>query len=166
MYLRIIFKIRIHHTTSFRTTKLAKVNWSSSLKNQDSFITTWNKIGQFAQNPPPSLHHNYNKTSPWKFYFVPLFSTHFACSLSQLLFLSENPCDPGFLHQNDCSGLTLAAHQARTKASHQAPTKASLSLPSTTGQGRENIMKGSWAEIRTRRDHSPNTVTGKTACAC
>lgn len=44
----------------------------------------------------------------------------------------------------------------------QAPTKAALSLSSGAGEGRENIMKESWAEIRTRRDHSPITIIGKT----
>jgi len=53
-----------------------------------------------------------------------------------------------------CGGLTLAEHQV--------PTKTALSLPSTAGQGRENIMKGSRVEIRTGRDHSPFTVAGKT----
>lgn len=40
--------------------------------------------------------------------------------------------------------------------------KASLSFPSATGQDRENVTKGSWAEIMTERDHSPNKVMGKT----
>ena len=53
-----------------------------------------------------------------------------------------------------CGGLTLAGYQV--------PTKAALSLPSSAGQGRENIMKGSWVEIRTGGDHSAITVTGKT----
>jgi len=52
-----------------------------------------------------------------------------------------------------CGGLTLAGCQ-------EAPKPAvSLLL---TGQGRENIMKGSWVKLRTGRDHSPITVTGKT----
>lgn len=55
-----------------------------------------------------------------------------------------------------CSGLNLAGCQASTKAS--------LSLSSTAGQGREN-MKGSWAEIKTERDHSPSTVMLKTDSA-
>lgn len=29
-------------------------------------------------------------------------------------------------------------------------------------QGRENVIKGSWTEIRFGRDHSANTITGKT----
>ena len=37
-----------------------------------------------------------------------------------------------------CGGLTLAGCQV--------PTKATLSLPSSAGQGRENIMKGSWVD--------------------
>ena len=56
-----------------------------------------------------------------------------------------------FVH---CGGLTLTGCQV--------PTKATLSLPSSAGQGRENITKGSWVEIRTGRDHSPITVTGRT----
>jgi len=43
----------------------------------------------------------------------------------------------------------------------QVPTKAALSLPLTTGQGRENITKGSWVKIGKGRDHSPVTITGK-----
>jgi len=43
----------------------------------------------------------------------------------------------------------------------QVPTKAALSLP-LLRQGRENITKDSWVEIRTGRDHSAITVTGKT----
>jgi len=42
------------------------------------------------------------------------------------------------------------------------PTKAALSLPCSAGQGRENVAKGSWVEIRTGRDRSPVTVMGKT----
>lgn len=42
------------------------------------------------------------------------------------------------------------------------PTKVALSLPSSFGHQIENVMKGSWIEIRTCRDHSPVTVTGKT----
>jgi len=34
--------------------------------------------------------------------------------------------------------------------------------PSSTGQGRGNMMKGSRVEIRTGRDHSPITVMDKT----
>ena len=44
----------------------------------------------------------------------------------------------------------------------QAPTKATLSLPSSAWQGRKNKKKSSWLKIRTGRDHSPITVTGKT----
>lgn len=32
---------------------------------------------------------------------------------------------------------------------------------SSAGQGRENIAKGSWVEMRTGRDHLPNTIMGK-----
>jgi len=48
-----------------------------------------------------------------------------------------------------------------TPAGGQVPTKATPSLPSSAAQRRENIMKGSWVEIRTGRDHSRITVTGK-----
>lgn len=53
-----------------------------------------------------------------------------------------------------CTGLTLAGCQAYTKAT--------VSLPSTAGQGRENIKDSSWIEIRTGRDCSSNNVMGKT----
>jgi len=56
-----------------------------------------------------------------------------------------------------CGGLTLAGCQV--------PTKATLSLLSSVGQGRGNITKGSQVEIRTGRDHSPVTITGKTDSA-
>ena len=49
-----------------------------------------------------------------------------------------------------------------TLAGSQVPTEATLSLPSSTGQGRESLAKGSWVEMRTGRDHSPTTVMGKT----
>jgi len=57
----------------------------------------------------------------------------------------KNTVDP-------CGRLTLARCQV--------PTKATLSFPSA-GQGRANVTKGSWVEIRTGRDHSPVTVTDK-----
>ena len=53
-----------------------------------------------------------------------------------------------------CGGLTLAGCQV--------PTKAALSLPSSAGQGRENIMKSLCIKVRTGRDHSATTVMGKT----
>ena len=54
-----------------------------------------------------------------------------------------------------CGGLTLAGHEV--------PTKAALSLSSSTGQGTENITKGSWVKIRTGRSLSNyHTITGKT----
>jgi len=53
-----------------------------------------------------------------------------------------------------CSALTVAGHQVLTKPLYHSPCSAE--------QGRENIMKGWWVKIRTGRDHSPNTVTGKT----
>ena len=39
---------------------------------------------------------------------------------------------------------------------------AAPSLPSTARQGRENVTKGWWVEIRTGGDHSPVTIMGKT----
>lgn len=39
-----------------------------------------------------------------------------------------------------CLGLTLSGCQVHTKAA--------LSLPSLSGQGKENITKGLWVEIR------------------
>jgi len=57
-----------------------------------------------------------------------------------------------------CGGLALAGHQV--------PTKAALSLHSSAGQGRENGTKGTWAEIRRGRYHSPITITGKTDSTC
>ena len=45
------------------------------------------------------------------------------------------------------------------QGAHQKPCHHSLSSP---GQGRGNMMKGLWIEIRTGRDHSPITVTEKT----
>ena len=38
----------------------------------------------------------------------------------------------------------------------------SITPPSSAGQRRENITKGSWVEIRTGSGHLPITVTGKT----
>jgi len=37
----------------------------------------------------------------------------------------------------------------------------SITSPLQTGQGRGNMMKGSWLEIRTRRDHLPITIMGR-----
>lgn len=56
--------------------------------------------------------------------------------------------------QTGVGGLTLAACQVLTKAA--------LSISSTTGQGRENISKGSWAGIKAQRDHLPVIIKGKT----
>lgn len=53
-----------------------------------------------------------------------------------------------------CRGFTLAGCPA--------PTKTTLSLLFPAGQGRENMMKVSWVEIRTKKDHSPSIVMGKT----
>jgi len=43
----------------------------------------------------------------------------------------------------------------------QVPTKATPHSLSSTGQGRENMMKGSWVEIRTGRDLSPVSIMGE-----
>lgn len=48
-----------------------------------------------------------------------------------------------------------------TLAGYPLPTKATVSFLSAAGQGRDNITKGFWAEIRTWRDLSPVTVMGK-----
>jgi len=53
-----------------------------------------------------------------------------------------------------CGGLTLAGCQT--------PPKPLYHPPSSAGQGREKITKGSWVEVRTGRHHSSITVTGKT----
>jgi len=44
----------------------------------------------------------------------------------------------------------------------RCPPKPLYHSPSSAGQGRGNWMKGSRAETRTGRDHSPITVTDKT----
>jgi len=44
----------------------------------------------------------------------------------------------------------------------RCPPKPLYHSPSSAGQGRENITKDSWVKIRTGRDHSPVTATGKT----
>jgi len=44
----------------------------------------------------------------------------------------------------------------------KCPPKPLYHSPSSTGQGRGNMVKGSRVEIRTGRDHSPITVTDKT----
>jgi len=44
----------------------------------------------------------------------------------------------------------------------RCPPKPLYHCPSSTGQGRGNMMKGSRVEIRRGRDHSPITVTDKT----
>jgi len=56
-----------------------------------------------------------------------------------------------------CGGLALAGCQVANKAA--------LLLPPSAGQWRANIMKASWVEIRTGRDHSPVTIMGKTDSA-
>jgi len=44
----------------------------------------------------------------------------------------------------------------------RCPPKALYHSSSSTGQGRVNIMKGLWVEIRTGRDHSVITIMGIT----
>lgn len=56
-----------------------------------------------------------------------------------------------------CSALTLFGCQA--------PTKAAISLPSTSGQRKENVTKRSLLETKTRRDHFANTIKGRTDSA-
>lgn len=63
------------------------------------------------------------------------------------------------------SSFLIPCYGGLTLAGHQEPSKATLSLPSSPGQERENIMKGSWVKIRTGRDHSPVTAMGKTDLA-
>jgi len=43
----------------------------------------------------------------------------------------------------------------------RCPPKLLYHSPSPAAQGRESMMKGSWVEIRTGRDHLPITITGK-----
>jgi len=44
----------------------------------------------------------------------------------------------------------------------RCPRKPLCHSPSSAGQGRGNMLKGSRVKIKTGRDHSPVTVTGKT----
>jgi len=44
----------------------------------------------------------------------------------------------------------------------RCPSKPLYHSASSAGQGRGNMMKGSRVKIRTRRDHSPITVTDRT----
>jgi len=44
----------------------------------------------------------------------------------------------------------------------RCPPKPLYDSPSSSGQGRKNIMKGLWAEIGTGRDHSSITIKDKT----
>lgn len=48
-----------------------------------------------------------------------------------------------------------------TLPGHYVPTKPAQSLPSSAGQGRKSIMKGSCVKIRAGIDQSPVTVLGK-----
>jgi len=43
----------------------------------------------------------------------------------------------------------------------RCPPKPLYHSPYSAGHGRENMMKGSWIEIRTGRDHSATTITDK-----
>jgi len=56
-----------------------------------------------------------------------------------------------------CGGLTLAGCQVPPKPLYPSPFSA--------GQGRGNIMKSSWVKIRTWRNLSAITITGKTGSA-
>lgn len=53
-----------------------------------------------------------------------------------------------------CGGLALDGLQV--------PIKSDPALPSSAGQGRENVMEGLCIEMRAGRDHSSVTVIGKT----
>jgi len=44
----------------------------------------------------------------------------------------------------------------------RCPPKPLYRCPSSAGQGRGGMMKGSWVETRTGRDHSLVTLMGKT----
>jgi len=52
-----------------------------------------------------------------------------------------------------------------TLAGHQVPMKLLYHSPSSTRQGKENMMKGSWVEKRTGREQSPVTIMDKTDSA-
>lgn len=57
----------------------------------------------------------------------------------------------------ECGRLTLVGFAV--------PTRAAVSLPSSSGQGRENLRQGSWAEMRAGGDHLAITVMSKTDSA-
>jgi len=44
----------------------------------------------------------------------------------------------------------------------RCPPKPLYYSPSSAGQGRGNMMKGSWVEISTGRDHAPVIIRHKT----
>jgi len=73
--------------------------------------------------------------------FVNMFDHSLHQQSSTEFFLQES--FPVIITNNSCGGLTLAGCQVLIKAA--------LSLPSSTGQGRENTAKGSWVQIRTGR---------------
>lgn len=58
-------------------------------------------------------------------------------------------------------GICLPSCDGLTPAGCKVPAKNVLSLPSSTGPGRQNRMKGLWVRIRKWRDHS-FSITGKT----
>jgi len=51
--------------------------------------------------------------------------------------------------------------EKRRSGGLQVPTKAALSLPSSTGQEKENRTKGLWVKIRAGRGHSLIAAMGK-----
>jgi len=61
-----------------------------------------------------------------------------------------------------CSVFPLSACFGLAWINARCPPKLLYHSPSSTGQGRGNMMKGSRVEIRTGRDHSLVTVTDKT----
>lgn len=68
-------------------------------------------------------------------FYCPLYDQNISTSKIQTSIFPSQTC-----FQTGVGGLTLAARQV--------PTKAALSVPSTTGPGRENILKDSWAGIK------------------
>jgi len=79
-------------------------------------------------------------------------STTFDNQATKAVFLDEIFHHPP--QKNICFG--LAWINAR------CPPKPLYHSPSSAGQGRRSMMKGSRVEIRTGRDHSPITVMDKT----
>jgi len=73
------------------------------------------------------------------------------CLLLELFFVPAAQSPP--------DALELCRSLARLD--NRYPPKLLYHSPSSSGQGRKNTTKGSWVEIRTRRDHSLITVMGK-----